>query len=338
MGRSSPPTVPPPLRPVQSLPEPLVFAAAGSALASACVVAVGNFDGVHLGHAAIARRLRAAADRLGLPAVAFTFDPHPASVLRPELAPTPLTTPQRRAELLLALGVDAVLVQPADLRLMALEAEAFYKDVLRGRLGARGMVEGADFRFGARRAGDVGLLQALCGRDGVGLEIVPPIAAGGEPVSSSRLRGLIAAGRVAEANALATAAYRITGTVVHGAKRGAAIGFPTANLGGVATLLPALGVYAGRATIADEPGTTRPAAVHVGPNATFGETAVSIEAHLVGFAGDLYGRTLHVDFLERVRDTRRFASVDDLKAQLSADVAAAASIAGRPGSDPDRTT
>lgn len=323
---------------MQSLPEPLVFASAGSSPPSACVVAVGNFDGVHLGHATIARRLRAAADRLGLPAVAFTFDPHPASVLRPERAPVPLTTPRRRAELLLELGIDAVLVQPADLRLMSLEAEAFYRDVLRGRLGVRGMVEGADFRFGARRAGDVGLLETLCGRDGIGLEIVPPVVAGGEPVSSSRLRGLVAAGRIAEANALATAPYRLTGEVIHGAKRGAAIGFPTANLGGIATLLPAAGVYAAHATVIDGPGGRFPAAVHIGPNATFGETTVSIEAHLIGFAGDLYGRTLHVDFLERVRDTRRFASVDDLKAQLSADVAAAASIAGRPGSDPDRTT
>ena len=152
--------------PVQPLPEPFVFPSDGTTPLAACVVAVGNFDGVHVGHAAIAARLRTAAARLGVPGVALTFDPHPASVLRPKQSPTPLTTPRRRAELLLALGVDAVQVQPADAVLLALEAEAFYAAILRGRLGARGIVEGADFRFGARRAGDVRLLEMLCRRDG----------------------------------------------------------------------------------------------------------------------------------------------------------------------------
>jgi len=298
----------------------------------ACAVSVGNFDGVHAGHAAIVARLRAAAARLGVAAVAFTFDPHPASVLRPEQAPVPLTTPRRRAELLLALGVDAVHVQPADQALMALEAEAFYTGILRGRLGVRAVVEGADFRFGARRAGDVRLLEALCRRDGVGIDIVSPVLVAGVAVSSSRLRALIAAGGVREANELATAPYRLTGTVVGGARRGATIGFPTANLAGIATLLPGAGVYAARTRVH---GVTHAAAVHVGPNVSFGETAISVEAHLIGFAGDLYGRSLDVDFLDRVRDTRRFASIDDLKAQLADDVAAAAAIVAR-FPDPDR--
>ncbi len=289
-----------------------------------CVVTVGNFDGVHLGHAAIVARLRAAADRHGVPAVALTFDPHPASVLRPETAPTPLTTPRRRAELLLALGLDAVHVQPADPILMAIEAEVFYETMLRGRLAARAIVEGNDFRFGARRAGDVRLLEALCGRDGVELDIVPPVIVDGAPASSSRLRSLIAAGDVSRANALATMPYRLSGTVTTGARRGATIGFPTANLTDIATLLPATGVYAGRAHV---DGVAYAAAVHVGPNVSFGETAISVEAHLIGFSGDLYGRTLDVDFLDRVRDTRRFTSIDDLTSQLSIDVAAAVRIA-----------
>ncbi len=308
---------------MQHLSAPIVFARDGAAPSAGCVVSVGNFDGVHRGHAAIAARLRAVADRLGVPGVALTFDPHPASVLRPETAPTPLTTPRRRAELLLALGVDAVQVQPAETPLLALEAEAFYEGILRGRLGVRGVVEGADFRFGARRVGDVRLLETLCRRDGVELEIVPPVVVDGEPVSSSRLRSLIAAGRVRDANALATAAYRLSGTVVTGARRGGTIGFPTANLAGIATLLPADGVYAARARVAGE---DFAAAVHIGPNVSFGETAISTEAHLIGFSGDLYGQSLDVDFLDRVRDTRRFASVEDLKSQLAIDVAAAAGI------------
>lgn len=313
------------------LSDPLVFSRSAAPAIDRCAVAVGNFDGVHAGHAAIVAALRTAADRLGVPALAFTFDPHPAAVLRPGGAPAPLTTPQRRAELLLGLGLDAVLVQPTDAALVALEAQAFYAEVLRRRLGAVAIVEGSDFRFGARRAGDVTLLADLCRRDGVAFDVVPPLLAGGLPVSSSRLRALISAGQVREAAELSTAAYRLRGRVVVGKRRGATLGFPTANLAGIATLVPGAGVYAARTAVA---GSVHAAAVHVGPNVSFDETEISIEVHVVGFAGDLYGSVLDVDFLDRLRDTRRFASIDDLKTQLAADVAAAvrvadASISGR---------
>lgn len=290
---------------------------------------VGNFDGVHVGHAAIVRRLEQMAGRLGLPAVAMTFDPHPAAVLRPAAAPQPLTTPARRADLLLGLGLDAVLVQPVDARFVAIEAEQFYSRLLRERLAVRGLVEGADFHFGAGRRGTVAMLSELCREDGVELAVVGPVEHDGEAVSSSRLRRLIAAGSVAEANRMLTAPYRCTGTVIEGAKRGRTLGFPTANLDAIATLVPGQGVYAGRATLGDGAGAW-PAAVHVGPNVSFGETAVSVEAHLIGFEGDLYGRTLHVDFLERLRETRRFASVAELTAQLADDVQRARAVAGQP--------
>ena len=289
-----------------------------------CAVAVGNFDGVHVGHAAIVGRLLANAVRLGVPAVALTFDPHPARILRPDQAPAALTLPQRRAELLAGLGVDATVVQPTDARLVALEPEVFFSQILRGGLQAQALVEGSDFRFGARRRGDVTLLAGLAQADGVELEVVPPVVIDGEPVSSSRIRTLIAAGSVAAARQLLTAPYRLQGLVVTGRQRGRTIGFPTANLGGVATLLPAEGVYAARAGVA---GADRdwPAAVHIGPNVSFGETSATVEVHLIGFSGDLYGKSLHVDFLRRVRETRRFDSVEALKAQLAADVALAAS-------------
>ena len=189
----------------------------------------------------------------------------------------------------------------------------------------RGLVEGTDFRFGAGREGDVAALATLCASDGVALEVVEPVVVDGQPVSSSRLRALIAAGRVGDAAAVATAAYRVSGTVVEGARRGGPLGFPTANLASIATLLPAPGVYAGWATT--DRGGRHAAAIHIGPNATFGATDLSVEAHLIGFSGDLYGTTLHVDFLDRLRDTRRFASVDELKAQLAADVARTEQIA-----------
>lgn len=303
---------------------------------SPCAVAVGNFDGVHLGHAEIVRRLREAAAGAAVSAVIVTFDPHPAALVRPGAAPPPLTTAVRRAELLLALGVDAVVVQPVDAGLVAMEADAFYAEILRRRLRAAALVEGADFRFGAGRRGDVTVLRELCAADGVRLDVVPPLVVGDAPVSSSRIRTLVAAGAVREAAALMTAPYRLTGTVVEGARRGGPLGFPTANLGGIATLLPAQGVYAGWATVAAD-GSRHPTAIHVGPTVSFGGTAVAVEAHLLGFQGDLYGGVLHVDFLERLRDTRRFASVDELKAQLAADVARAATIV-RDGGHPERTS
>ena len=301
-------------------------------MSPACAVTVGNFDGVHLGHAAIVRQLSAAARRFDIPSVAFTFDPHPAAVVRPDAAPVPLTTPARRAALLRSLGVDAVVVQPTDRALVSLPAERFYDDILRGRLRARAIVEGTDFRFGADRNGDIRLLETLCGRDGVALETVPAVMADGLPVSSSRLRGLIAAGAVREASLLLTSPYRLTGTVVEGARRGGTIGFPTANLSGIATLLPAAGVYAARVTLPDL--ATRPAAVHIGPNISFGETRISVEAHLIGFSGTLYGCSLDVDFLDRLRDTQKFDSIDALKAQLTTDVARASGVVGSMPDEP----
>lgn len=306
---------------------PIVYPSTGRST-PACVATVGNFDGVHVGHAAIVRRLVEMAERLGHPAVALSFAPHPAVILRPASAPEPLTTPARRAELLLGLGVQTVLVQPVDERFVAIGAEDFYARLLRERLGVRGLVEGADFRFGAGRRGTIAMLAELCRADGVELAVVGPVEHGGEAVSSSRLRRLIAAGAVAEANRMLTAPYRCTGTVIEGAKRGRTLGFPTANLGGIATLVPGQGVYAAWA-MADEGARAWPAAVHVGPNVSFGATAVSVEAHLIGFEGDLYGCTLHVDFLERLRETRKFAAVAELTAQLTDDVQRALAVTGQ---------
>ncbi len=311
------------------LPDPFVFGPSKWVPPPAkAAVAVGNFDGVHLGHAAIVRQLVAEATDRSVPAVALTFDPHPASIVRPESAPVPLSTPARRAELLLSLGLDAVLVQPATPDLLALEATDFYREILRGRLGGVAFVEGQDFRFGANRAGDIDLLTRLATADGAVVVVVPAVTVDGEAVSSSRLRGLIAAGDVAEAAALATAPYRLTGEVVSGARRGAGLGFPTANLSGIATLLPATGVYAGRARPAgDATGRWYPAAINVGPAPTFDVKTSSVEVHLIGFAGDLYRRLLDIDFLRRLRETRGFASPEDLKIQLADDVAQAAAIA-----------
>ncbi len=316
---------------VLPVPPPTIFPPAGrwTPASQGCVATVGNFDGVHVGHAAIVQRLVEMARRKGVPAVAVTFDPHPAQILRPDRAPTPLTTPARRAELLLALGVDAVFVQPVDAAVVAIEAEDFYGGLLRGRLAVQGLVEGADFHFGAGRRGTVALLAELCRADGVELVTVAAVEHEGAAVSSSRLRHLIGAGCITEANALLTAPYRCSGEVIQGKQRGRALGFPTANLAALATLVPGPGVYACRATVAGD-ARAWPAAVHVGPNVSFGETALSVEAHLIGFDGNLYGRTLHVDFLDHLRETRRFDSVAELTEQLSRDVERARAVAAAP--------
>ena len=301
---------------------------------ASCAVTVGNFDGVHRGHAEIVARLLDTGLRLGLPTAALTFDPHPAQILRPGTAPAALSTPDRRAELLLALGVDAVLVQPVDKGFLAQPAAVFYREVLRGAVAAAAIVEGPDFRFGADRQGDLALLESLAADDTVEVITVAPLTAGGEAVSSSRIRRLISAGEIEAARGLLTAPYRIEGLVVHGQARGRTLGFPTANLEGIATLLPAAGVYAGLAHppappagAGGEPRSPYSAAIHIGPNVSFGAKGVTVEVHLIGFDGDLYGQRLDVDFLARLRDTRRFESLDDLKAQLATDVARAGAVA-----------
>jgi len=288
-------------------------------------LAVGNFDGAHVGHAALVAALVGLARRLGTPAAVLTFDPHPLALLRPEAAPVLLTTPDDRAAGLHALGADEVITLRTDTSLLDLPARGFFDAVLRGQLAARGLCEGPNFGFGRGREGDVALLTRLCAEADVPLEVVPWHSAGGVVVSSSRVREALAAGDVAAAAALLGRRYRLRGVVVVGARRGRLIGFPTANLQGAATVVPAEGVYA---ALASCDGGAWPAAVNVGGNPTFGETAVKIEAHLIGFSGDLYGGPLALDFAERLRGTRPFDGVEALKRQLSEDVAAARRILG----------
>lgn len=283
-------------------------------------VSIGNFDGVHLGHARIIARLREMSKCVGGCSVVFTFDPHPVRLLRPDKAPPPLTWTDRKAELLANLGVDAVIAYPTDEALLSLSPEEFFARIVRHELAAKAMVEGPNFYFGRHRAGNIELLARLCQGAGMQLEIVEPLVVGATIVSSSRIRDLIAAGDVAQASELLTQPYRIRGMVTHGAARGHKIGFPTANVDAIDTLLPAHGVYAGRAYVGRE---RWPAAINVGPAPTFGEQADKVEAHLIGFQGSLYGQPIELDFLSRLRGIQKFASVDALKAQLASDVAAA---------------
>jgi riboflavin kinase/FMN adenylyltransferase len=296
-------------------------------------VTIGNFDGVHRGHARLIERLLAKARQVGGPAIVFTFDPHPVRLLRPQSAPPPLTWTDRKAELLSELGVSAVIAYPTDEALLALSPEEFFQQIVLDKLQARGMVEGPNFFFGRSRAGDIAALARLCTRSNVSLEIAEPIAVGGQLVSSSRVREAIAAGDVDLAKAMLMRPYRVRGMVTHGAGRGIRLGFPTANLEAIDTLLPAQGVYAARAFAAAG---NWPAAINIGPNPTFGENAVKIEAHLIGFHGSLYGQPLEIEFLSRLRSIRPFESIEALKAQLHHDVETARRIeAAQPGGEED---
>jgi riboflavin kinase / FMN adenylyltransferase len=282
-------------------------------------VTIGNFDGVHRGHARIIQRLLAKAKEVSGPSIVFTFDPHPVRLLRPDKAPPPLTWTDRKAELLADLGVDAVIAYPTDEALLSLSPEEFFARIVRQELAAQAMVEGPNFYFGKHRAGNIELLAQLCRTAGMQLEIVEPLVMDGDIVSSSRIRALIAAGEVAQARELLTEPYRIRGMVTHGAARGQKIGFPTANVDAIDTLLPAHGVYAGRAYVGND---SWPAAINIGPAPTFGENAVKVEAHLIGFHGSLYGEPIAVDFLSRLRGVQTFAGALALKVQLAADIAA----------------
>ena len=287
-------------------------------------VAIGNFDGVHLGHRSMMARLVGNARSAGVPAVVFTFDPHPIAILRAGAAPPSLTTLDRKLELLDACGADCVIAWRTDAALLSLTPREFFDRIILQELAARGLVEGPNFFFGHNRAGSVATLQEFCDAAGITLDVVPPLKVGDHLVSSSEVRRLITAGRVAEARGLLGAGYQIQGVVSRGAERGRTIGFPTANLEQVAAVLPAEGVYAGRAWHASQ---MFAAGINIGPNPTFGEQARKIEVHLIDFAGDLYGQTLRVEFIDRLRDTTRFDGLDALKSQLHADMHAARTLA-----------
>jgi riboflavin kinase / FMN adenylyltransferase len=280
-------------------------------------VSIGNFDGVHRGHLAIVQQLLERAGAVGGPAIVFTFDPHPVRILRPDQCPPPLTWTERKAQLLAAQGVDWIVAYPTDESLLQLSAEAFFQKIVMQSLAAKALVEGPNFFFGHNREGTVRRLGELAAGAGISLDIVPPVEVGGAIVSSSRVRQLIAGGEVQEAAQLLSSPYRIRGMVTHGAGRGAKIGFPTANLAAIDTLLPAQGVYAGRAFVGGQPW---PGAVNLGPSPTFGDPTPRVEIHIIGVDEPLYGEPLEVDFLARLRDIRPFESPAALIQQLTHDV------------------
>lgn len=284
---------------------------------AAGAVTIGNFDGVHRGHARLLEQLKRRASEFAGPAVVFTFEPHPVRLLRPDEAPAPLTWVDRKAELLAQQDIDVVVAYPTTREFLSLSANEYFEQIIRDQLRTRAIVEGPNFFFGKNREGNVELLRQLCEQHNITLDVVEPLQSDNSFVSSSRVRKAIAVGDVDSANEWLTQPYRIRGMVTHGAGRGAKIGFPTANVSAVDTLLPGVGVYAGTAYINDE---RWPSAINVGPNPTFGEDRAKVEVHLIGFSGSIYGEPLEVDFLRRLRDIQTFDSLDALKEQLARDI------------------
>lgn len=284
-----------------------------------CCLTIGNFDGVHRGHLQILKALRKLAEQLHAPAVAATFSPHPTTLLRPESAPPLITSVPERTRLLLAAGVDHVIVLPVTQELLQMSATDFFSCILLDQFSARGVVEGPNFHFGRGREGNTALLRSLCLTHGLTFVEVQPIDDTDGMISSSRIRELLAAGQLRAAISQLGHPLRLEGRVVTGAQRGRTLGFPTANLAEIDGMLPANGVYAGSCDI---DGRQFPVAACIGPNPTFSEQLQKVECHLVGFSGDLYGRALAVDLVAEIRPLRSFSSVQELQHQIQSDIQA----------------
>ena len=283
------------------------------------VVTVGVFDGMHRGHQQLVGRAVVRARERGLPAVLVTFDPHPAELVRPGTHPAQLTTLRRRADLAAGLGVDAFCVLPFTPELSRTEPAAFAHHVLVERLHAAAVVVGRNFRFGHRAAGDVALLEELGARFGFAVEGLELTGDDTVTFSSTYVRACIDAGDVVAAAAALGRPHRVEGVVVHGARRGRDLGFPTANIATAPyTALPADGIYAGRFAIGDR---LLPAAISVGTNPTFSGRQRTVEAYVLDVDEDFYGHAVAVDLVERLRGQEHYDDIDALITQMHADVA-----------------
>jgi riboflavin kinase/FMN adenylyltransferase len=290
---------------------------------SGAAVAIGNFDGVHAGHRALIDRARARAAEGGLVAVALTFDPHPTAVLSPGGAPPRVCSLDRRLELLAEAGLDAAVVEPFTRELAALAPEAFVDEIVLGALRARAIVVGYDFTYGRARAGTTDELCTHGARAGVTIEVVPAVEVGGEVASSTKIRAYLRAGDLDGAERLLGRRWDLDGTVVHGAKRGRAIGVPTANIAPESDLAIAPGIYA--VTLRPHPGGPElPAVASLGTNPTFVEQGgLVLEVHVLDWQGDLYDRRVRTTFVARLRDEQKFDSIDALIAQIERDISQA---------------
>lgn len=308
------------------------------------VVTIGVFDGVHRGHRGLIGAAVERARELGVPSVLMTFDPHPIALFAPDKAPATLATHEFRAELAADLGVDHMLVLRFDREQAAMSPADFVSEILAGSLHARAVFVGENFTYGHKAAGDIGTLREQAAPFGMEVHVAELLESEGERVSSTRIRGLLADGDVAAAADCMGRPHRVTGEVIHGQGRGGAqLGFPTANIDfpeGLA--IPADGVYAAWFTATGGPerteadpdgdielGVALPAAVSVGTNVTFGDTARTVEAFIIDHSADLYGLTGSIDFVDRIRGMEKFDGIEPLIERMNLDVAETRDILGR---------
>ncbi|MGA8754632.1 bifunctional riboflavin kinase/FAD synthetase [Candidatus Deferrimicrobium sp.] len=293
---------------------------------------IGNFDGVHLGHRELLRRAVAHARDLRLEAVALTFTPHPVRFFTPKARFYEITSMGEKAARMEELGIDVLVVEAFTGAIGGMGPEEFARTVIHERLRARVVTVGYDFTFGRNRTGSPVMLRRIGSELGFDVDVVPPLLRGGEIVSSSRIRDLLLSGRVREAEELLCRPYAVSGRVIPGTARGRKLGFPTANVEFVQELLPMPGVYVIDAAVG---GVVRRGVANVGFSPTFGENSLAVEAHLIDFAGDLYGQEMTVRFRDRIRDERKFKSVEELVRQIEKDVGYARSVrlATHPGTD-----
>jgi len=299
---------------------------------SGSCVTIGNFDGVHAGHQRLLARTCAKAKKRGLVSVVVTFDPHPMTVLMGQKAPPFLTNTSQRLQLIEEQGPNVTLVLEFTRQMAALEPEEFVRRYLVEGLALRELVIGYDYAMGKGRRGNFELLKNMGQELGFGVERLDAVIVGGAVVSSTRIRDLVQSGNVWDARPLLGRFFEVQGTVVDGMKRGAAmLGFPTANLKLEGTLLPKPGVYAVWAMLDGEP---LQAVANVGYNPTFGDTGLTLEAHIMDFNQAIYGQTLSLQFVQRLRSERKFESLDALKARISDDVRLGRVILSTPDAQP----
>lgn len=287
------------------------------------VLAIGNFDGVHRGHRAVIDAARAMAQRLGRPAAALTFEPHPRAFFLPDAPLFRLTPGAEKLEALRAAGLDGAVVLAFDAAFAALTAEAFVADVLKGTFEVAGVVVGYDFHFGNKRGGSPAFLRQAGERLGFAAEVVEPMLDAGDPVSSTAIRNALASGQVGHAAHMLGRPWRVTATVIHGDKRGRVLGFPTANLRLPAGTQLAHGIYAVRVHF---DGRSHDAVASHGRRPTFDNGAELLEVYIFDFSGDLYGRELAVTFHNYLRPELKFDGIEALVAQMQQDSAAARAL------------
>jgi riboflavin kinase/FMN adenylyltransferase len=308
--------------PVLAFTSPQEWAARFAASGRGSVLAIGNFDGIHLGHQAIIRAAVERAAKTGDVATALTFDPSPRKVLRPESAPLRLSTNDQRMDWFGTVGLEAAVVLPFTLDLARLSPEEFVEQILVRGLNVRAVLVGENFHFGHKQGGNVSLLRELGARFGFAVEIVPPVALDGEIVSSTAIRREIAAGSVTHAGRLLGRPFVLTGEIVPGTGTGSRFTFPTLNLKPDQELLPARGVYITR-TLLEGEAKSRRSVTNVGMRPTFNGASLSVETHLLDFSGEATAKRMEVRFWKRLREEKKFAGPEDLRAQIARDIASA---------------